>query len=84
MGVGSWRIQGAAQGGLSNCSLFFFFCFLGPHSQYMEVPRPRVEWEQQLLAYATAAETRDPSCICDVHHSSRQRWILYLLSETRG
>ena len=32
----------------------FFFCFLGPHLQHMEVPRPGVKLELQLPAYTTA------------------------------
>ena len=46
--------------------LFFLFCFLGPHLQHMEVPRLGVELE--LPAY----EMQDPSCDCDLHHSSWQ------------
>ena len=30
----------------------FFFCFLGPHPRYMQVPRLGVQLELQLLAYA--------------------------------
>ena len=26
---------------------------------------------------------QDPSCVCDLHHSSWQRWILNTLSEAR-
>ena len=37
--------------------LFYFFVFLGPHLQYMEVPRLGVESELQLPAYATATAT---------------------------
>ena len=40
----------------------------------MEVPRLGVELELQLPAYTTA--TPDPSCICDLHYSSWQHWIL--------
>ena len=32
----------------------FFFCFLEPHSWYMEVPRPGVKSALQLLPYTTA------------------------------
>ena len=39
---------------------FLFFCFLGPHSQHMEVPRLGVELELQLPAYTTATATLDP------------------------
>ena len=51
--------------------------------QHMEVSRLEVESELHLLAYATATATRDPSCICDLHHSSRQRWIVNPLSKGR-
>ena len=52
---------------------FFFFCFLGLHLQDVDVPRLGVQLELQLLATATA--TRNPSHVCDLHHSSRQCWI---------
>ena len=51
--------------------------------QHMEVPRLRVESELQLPATATATATPDPSHLCDLHHSSRQRQILHPLSEAR-
>jgi len=35
----------------------------------MEVPRLGVELELQLLGYTTARAMRNPSCICDLHHS---------------
>ena len=47
----------------------------------MEAPRLEVESELQLLAYATA--TRNPSCICNLHHSSQQHQTLNPLSEAR-
>ena len=34
-----------------------------------------VEMEQQLPADVRATATPDPSCICDLHHSARQRQI---------
>ena len=49
----------------------------------MEVPRLGVELELQLLAYATATATLDPSHVCDLHHSSQQPWILNPLSKAR-
>ena len=49
----------------------------------MEVTRLGVEPELQLPAYATATATRDLSGVCDLHHSSRQRQMLKLLSEAR-
>ena len=39
--------------------------------------------EPQLLAYATATATPDPSHLCDLHHSSWQHQILDSLSEAR-
>ena len=36
------------------------------------------------MAHATATATPDPSHVCDLHHSSRQRWILNPLSKARG
>ena len=49
----------------------------------MEVPWLGVKLELQLLAYATATATQDLSCICDLHHSSRQSQIADPLSEAR-
>ena len=49
----------------------------------MEVPGLEIESELQLLAYATTTATQDLSCVFDLHHSSRQRWILNPLSKAR-
>ena len=49
----------------------------------MEVPRLGIESELQLPAYTTATATRDPSCICDLHHSAKQHRILNPLSQAR-
>ena len=49
----------------------------------MEVPRLRVTSKLQLPAYTTATATQDLSCVCDLHHSSCQGWILTPLSEAR-
>ena len=49
----------------------------------MEVPRLGFELVLQLPATATATATQDSSCVCDLHHSSRQRRILNLLNEAR-
>ena len=76
-------------------SFFFFFflsfflllvlllLFLGPLPRHMEVPRLGVESELQPPACARATATQDPSCICNLHHSSRQRRILNPLSKGR-
>ena len=57
------------------------FFFLGPHLRHMEVPGLGVESE--LPAYAPVTATWDLSWVCDLHHSSRQCWILNPLSEAR-
>ena len=53
----------------------------GPHPWHMEVPRLGVKSELQLLAYAAATATWEPSHICDLHHSSWQHLILNPLSK---
>ena len=68
---------------------FFLFCFffllpfLGLLSGHMEVPRLGIQSELLLPVYATATAMQDPSRVCNLHHSSRQRQILNLLSEAR-
>ena len=49
----------------------------------MEVLRLGVESELQLLAYAAAIATQDPSHVCELHHSSQQCGILNTLNEAR-
>ena len=49
----------------------------------MEVPRLGVKSELQLPAYTTATAMRDPSLICDLHHSSLQHQIFNPLGEAR-
>ena len=61
----------------------FVSCFLGPHPWHMEVPTLGVKSELQLLAYTMATATQDPSCICNLHHSSGQHQILNPLREAR-
>ena len=74
--------------------LFFVFClflllllllllFLGPLLRHMEVPRLGVQSELQPPAYARATATQDPSRVCNLHHSSRQRRIINPLSKGR-
>ena len=59
------------------------FVVLGLHLQHMEVPGLGVESELLLLTYARATATPDPSCVCDLHHRSRQSQTLNPLSEAR-
>ena len=65
------------------CFVCWFVCFLGLHLQHRKVPRLGVKSELQLPAYTTATATQDPSCICDLHHSSQQYGIPEPLSEAR-
>ena len=60
--------------------LFFFF-FLQPHLQHMEVPRLGVVLELQ--TYTTATAALDLSHICDLHHSLWQCQIHNPLNEAR-
>ena len=53
---------------ISMCQ-WFFFSFLGPHLQHMEVPRLGLKSELQLLAYTTATTMPDPGGICDLSHN---------------
>ena len=56
----------------------------GAYSQHTQVPSLGVEFELQLMAYATATATPDLSHICGLHHSSWQHRILNPLSEVRN
>jgi len=62
---------------------FVFLLFLGPLPRHMEVPRLGVQSELQSPAYARATATQDPSRVCNLHHSSRQRRIVNPLSKGR-
>ena len=81
----SWEGREAEEGIFPSFFRNFSFSFFlgGAHPWHMEVPRLGVKSELQLLAYATAIAMRDPSHVCDVHHSSRQHQILNPLSESR-
>ena len=53
-------------------------CFSGLLTRRMEIPRLGVGSER-----TAATATPDPSCVCDVHHSSWQRRILNALRAAR-
>ena len=61
----------------------FFFFFLGPYLQHMEVPRLGVKSELHQPAYTTGTEIPGSSHICNLHHGSRQCRILNPLNKTR-
>ena len=50
---------------------------------HVDLPRLVVKSELQWAACATATATWDPSCICELHHSSWQHRILKPLSGAR-
>ena len=60
-----------------------FFCLFRAIPVAYGGSQARVQLELLPLAYARATATPDPSFICDLHHSSRQRWILNPLSKAR-
>ena len=78
-------VQGLAaqRWGLQCMNFFFFFVFLGPHPQHMDVPRLGVKSELQLPAYTTTTATQDRSHVCNLHHSSWQCQIFNSLCEAR-
>ena len=81
-----WRVGATSFcSGLLACFFLFvfWFCFLGLHPWQMEVPRLGVQLELQLPAYPTAIAMQDPSRICNLHHSSRQRQSFNPLSRAR-
>ena len=76
-------LSATSDNAVPNITGFCFFVFLGPHLQHTEVPRLGVESEVQLPAYTTATAMKDPSCVCDLHHSSWQHQILNPPSKAR-
>ena len=54
--------------------LYIYIYRYRPQLWHTEVPRLGVESELQMTAYAIA--TSDPSCVCDLYHSSEQSQIL--------
>jgi len=60
-------------------SCFLFLLFRAKPAAY-GISRIGIKSELQLLAYISTTATWDPSCVCDLHHSSQQ----YPLSEGQG
>ena len=70
----------------SGCLIFFFFCLFAiywaaPVAYVGSQARGRIGDVPASLARATA--TWDLSCVCNLHHSSQQRWIVNPLSKGR-
>ena len=51
------------------------FFFLGQHPQHTEVPRLGVIQSYSRWPTPQPIGTQDLSCVCNLHHSSRQHWI---------
>ena len=62
-------------------SSFFYFRW-GVHPWHMEVPRLGGQMGA-VAAYLHHSHSNVESCLCDLHHSSWQCWILKPLSEVR-
>ena len=58
------------------------FVCLGPYLWRMKFPRLGFKLELQLLTFTSAMATPDLSCVCDLHHSSQQRWTLTYWART--
>ena len=78
-----WHLFSGCRGSLTEVVLLPCFFLLKAAMRHVEVPRLGVESELQLLAYTTARATQDPTCICDLYHSSQQCQILNPLIEAR-
>ena len=64
-------------------SFFLIYFFMVAPAAYGISQARNPESELQLPATVTATAIRDPSLVCDLHHSSRQHWILNPLSGAR-
>jgi len=74
----SWVHQPLSHEGNSRGSFF-----LRLHLWHLEIPRPRVKLELQLLAYATVTAMPDLRCLCNLCDSLQQYQIFNPLSEAR-
>ena len=68
---------------ISNHIDFFAVCLFRSESETHGASQARGRMELQLPAYTTTTATRDPSRVCNLHHSSWQHWTLNPLSEAR-
>ena len=74
---------------LSHCGVFLFFFFVfclfraAPAAHGGSQARVLSNWSCCCWPTPQPPATPDPSQICDLHHSSRQHWILNPLSEAR-
>ena len=72
-------------GQLCNGIFFFFFFFLrAACPSIWKIPGVELELQLQLPVFTKATATRDPSWVCDLHHSSWQHRILNPLNGARN
>ena len=76
---------------MQTCSIFFFFFFFFcPFAISWAAPTAYGGSQARGPIRAVATGLRqshssvDPSCVCDLHHSSQQHWILNPLSKARN
>ena len=69
--------------GLNLYVLFYFIFDLFAFSRATPAAYGDSQVRGQIRAYTRATATQDPSHICNLHHSSRQHWILNPLSKAR-
>ena len=64
----SYSLWGKGEPNIAFYFILFYFIlnFLGPHLQYMEIPRLGVKLKLQLLVCTAATSMPDLSCICDL------------------
>ena len=80
----SWQMKSASGHSFFDCLFLFFFRAAPALACGGSQTRCQITSELQLPAYTTATATPDPSHVCDLHRSSRQRRILNPLSQARG
>ena len=70
---------------LQNEYIFTFFAFKGRTRSIWKFPSQGSNQSYSCwpIPTATATATWDPSCICNLHHSSQQHWILNPLRKAR-
>ena len=67
--------------GMNGLAIFFFSFRASPMAYGSSRAGGRIEAADE--AYSTAPATRDPSCICYLHNSLQQSWILNPLRKAR-
>ena len=77
------RVNGTVEWPVEDFLFFTFVLLFRAIPVAYVISRAGVELELQLPACTAATATWDPSCVCNLHHSSHQCRILKPLSESR-